>query len=184
MTTATAPKQETPDLDALLADVEKRDRELLEQQQRLAPEALVDPGVAAELRDIESQRAATAAERRRIEDARAEGARRVQEAELEAQAKQQAAADRRVARLEPEVLKAEHKIDATAAAFAEAVAARSEMLGQLEQALRDAGRGGSVRYSSSTPLEGALKHALGQAGVWGAIDLPPGPTAPLAPEAK
>jgi hypothetical protein len=83
-------QEQPPDFDALEADVEKLEGELLERQQRLSPESLVDPAVRAELQDVESQLAATAAERRRIGDARAEGARRVQEAEQQAEAYEKA----------------------------------------------------------------------------------------------
>lgn len=183
MTTAIPNRQQEqpPDFDAREEDLRRRKAELTEERGRLSFDAMSGKkGDEEKLNTVKNEIAVIDQELEDISLGRKNGVRREEEATRDAAEKVRAAAERRAAKLEPEVRKAEQKVDETAATFAEAVAARSETLGKLEQARHEAGNGGAGGYVSTTPLEGAVKFALGQAGVPRAIDLPPGPTAPFS----
>jgi hypothetical protein len=189
MTTATATvnkQEQSPDLDAIEEDARRRIGELTEARGRLSLDAIGDEAARQELANVESELAAAEGELQRVELARTEFGRREQEAQHQVEEKRQRAAQRRADTLERELAKDAAAVDEGAQLFATALAAFIAREGELQRELRLAGNGPSVVHTSSSRFEAALKNALGNAGVPGAIDLPPTPgvPGPLAPTAK
>ncbi len=90
------------DLDALEADAERRLGELQEQRQRLAPEALTDADVAAELAGVDSEVRECEQALERVRLARVEQGRRAADAHAEEERARRAAAQAEADKLDHE----------------------------------------------------------------------------------
>jgi hypothetical protein len=182
---------QTPDLDAIAQDAQRRLTELHEQEARLSLDALGDgpdaDAAKAELIDFESEIAACESALRRATLADDERERREQaakaDAEQAAKAKLIAQADKLAARLPA----AGRRIDETARALAVAVKEHRE-IAQRELGLRI--EAGTMRSTSTVgrPYTGAVLWAFHSAGVGNALEAvrmgPPGPRPMCEPTDK
>lgn len=157
MTTATV------DLEALQADEEARVTDLRGQRQQLAPEALRTKTAAAHLARVEEALHASEQKLERIRLARAENARRSEQAEIDAAAERRAAALQRARELQAERQRQAKAVDAAARRFAEALAAWDRSTTEQERALREAGWTMETAIAARPHpalIEGALQRAL------------------------
>ncbi len=154
--------QEPVDLDALQTDAETRLAELLDQRQRLALDALTDAGVAAELRDVESEIAAAREALERVELARVENARREEEAQTAEQAEYRRECLDRARELQAERERAARSVDSGFTKAAHALRDWDRIATQQWQLLRSAGEEhpAIAARPRSWVVEEALRHAL------------------------
>ncbi len=133
------PADPNADLAAIERDADARVALLRKQRQRLAPEALTDDAVKAELLNIESElvEAERAAELAPL--AREERERREREAREQAKEQQREAAFNRGRELEPERVKRAQGVDKAIAALMKALKAYRDTAGEQYANLRRAG---------------------------------------------
>ncbi len=157
------PERSPADIDpaALAVDAEDRLRQLREQRQRLALDALVDPMVAAELADVEAEIATAERAIERAMLAGQEKDRRQHEAAENAAREAREAAAARVVELTAALESAGRRVDA---AFSEAATAVLEWLALGEERDRNsvaAGRrpGANAHALRAIQLDGAFRFA-------------------------
>lgn len=152
------------DLEAVEADAKAKIAELEKAAERLAPEALTDRGVAAELEAVESERRAAELAIEHANAARREIARRDAEAQAQAEAEARAQALERARAIDVERVKAAVAVDAALrkAGFALADLARLARDESAELAQAALPR---LTPPSRSVMGGALFAALGEAGV-------------------
>lgn len=130
---------EPVDLDALQKDAERRIEQLREQRMRLAPEALTDSEVAAELKAIEGEIANCEAALERMKLAWAEKDRRSRQEQADAEAERRTAAMRKARELEAERRRASRAVDSALRRFATALRSFGKTTTAQERALRAGG---------------------------------------------
>jgi hypothetical protein len=158
------PVAETPEpdrFDAVESEIRARIAQHEQARSRLALDAMTDDAKARELADVEARLAGAQAELARLGLARAESQRR-EKAEL-AQAERQARKDRqkRASELQAERQKAAAKIDKTARAFADALAAH-QAIAAAQAGVLDADW--QRVLPAQWQIECGLAHALREAG--------------------
>ena len=162
MTTATV------DLEALQSETEAELAELRDRRRRLAPEALRIRSAAGKLTRVEVQIREAEQALERVQLARAETARREEQARLDADAQRRAGGLARARELQSERNAAAREVDAAARQFAVKLAAWDRITTRQEQALRAAGWNGEHAMAARPRpwmVEAALGRALGDAGV-------------------
>ncbi len=154
--------------EAIGRDARARAGELREAIERMAPEVLTDPKIAAEQKDAESELAACELVLENLARARGEIARREKSAAQEAEQAAREQADTQAREMQPAIHVAAEAVDAAAGAFADTVVAYRDLKGEQAVQLlaagygQEAGRGRS--YRPSAPAR-ALHVALRERGV-------------------
>lgn len=152
------------DLSAITADAESNLERLRADAVRLAPEALVDVDVRAELDDVEAQIASCERELERVETARGELGRRASEAEAQSQLEARQAAQERAKTIDGERLKAASAVDGSLRKAAHAIRDLVSLTRDLDAELSAAGRT-RAGVPQARVLRAALHHAFREAGV-------------------
>jgi hypothetical protein len=188
---ATAPTEQSIDLDALRADAEKHLADLREQRARLSLDAISDTEVREELESVEAEIRDTEAELQRFELAADERSRREQEAREQAEAKARARAKREADDCERELDGLAVDFDKAAASFASVVVRYSAKFGQRQGHLIAAGLvpwgAGLQPGGLGAALRFALQHAGSDGGVLRLVDVRDpgaGPDRPLTEGAR
>jgi hypothetical protein len=160
--------QEPDSLEAIEADALQRVGDLKAQIERMAVEALTDGKVATEQKAAESELAEAQRALENVARARREISRRETEAAEQAAEEDRVLAERQVAELTPQILKAAERVDTVAGTFGEAVAAFKDLRNQQSAALARTARGNEAVRSRSYRAEEitvALAVALRERGL-------------------
>jgi hypothetical protein len=147
-------------LDAAEQDARSRIEALQRERQALALDSLTDDDARSALASVESELAETAAELERIALARIEAQRREAASRDHEQQEAIAAAMREAASLQGDREKAAARVDRTATAFAEALAAHHDLAARQARALGATGFPRREIEPAPWMLEGALMRAL------------------------
>jgi hypothetical protein len=185
--TTTAVKDPHTDLDALESDAREQIESLNQQRQRIAPEALKDENVAAELRGLAGELAAAERTLDQVALARLENERRDQEAERDAEARRKAKALQRARELQNEREMAARRVDRGAKQLAVALHDLDAICESQRIDLMEAGEArDSVRVLPlPSSIESAIAFAMREANApRGIINLPGAPVGREMPLAK
>ena len=155
-------------IEAVEADARARVETLREQVENMAVEALTDSAVAAEQKNALSELAEAELALENVARARRVTSRRETEAGEQAAEAARVLAEKQVAELTPQIVKAAERVDTAAGTFGEAVAAFRDLRDRQSAALARAERGQeAVRYRSyrAQEITVALAVALRERGL-------------------
>jgi chromosome segregation ATPase len=167
MTQVTSPPPDVAQLDALESDARSRIGELEQEEGRLALDALSDDRLASELADVQSERRSAEDSLRQAALARAEIARRAQQAEDSAESDRVEREMAKARALALEYRECAAKVDAATESYCAALAELATVYRDLEMTTQRAGE--KALRPADSAIMASLVYYLRRAGVPGSF---------------